>query len=546
MRTGSRSPTRPPFIEAPLPRSGATAAPVAVSNETVLHRGVEPYCNDFTHKRRGLQRDRRSSRPGQGPLQVVLGRVAVSNETALHRGTTSRWDVAKWDTGRGLQRDRPSSRPAHGRPRGQVGRSRSPTRPPFIEARRSRRRPGTRRGRGLQRDRPSSRPVRAGHRAGAGLQVAVSNETALHRGNIARDVRDLETGRGLQRDRPSSRPHDRGGGDGQDAGRGLQRDRPSSRLGQARQAGEEPWSRSPTRPPFIEAWPRSSTPAAPTRRGLQRDRPSSRHASTCYRPARRTGRGLQRDRPSSRRVQWVALFLVRLVAVSNETALHRGRRVVPGRQHTGEVAVSNETALHRGSADTWLSEYLVPVAVSNETALHRGPVETLLPDEVAQSRSPTRPPFIEADQRLLYPGQPASRGLQRDRPSSRLAARPGPPALGEVAVSDETALHRGLYRPGRRHRGRLVAVSDETALHRGSLYGYCGPGARSVAVSDETALHRGSGDGSNVTIRHNVAVSDETALHRGPPVGGGWFRWARVAVSDETALHRGRFLPSGW
>src|SRR6266540_2838275 len=353
MRTGSRSPTRPPFIEAPLPRSGATAAPVAVSNETVLHRGVEPYCNDFTHKRRGLQRDRPSSRPGQGPLQVVLGRVAVSNETALHRGTTSRWDVAKWDTGRGLQRDR-----------------------------------------------PSSRPVRAGHRAGAGLQVAVSNETALHRGNIARDVRDLETGRGLQRDRPSSRPHDRGGGAGQDAGRGL-----------------------------------------------QRDRPSSRHASTCYRPARRTGRGLQRDRPSSRRVQWVALFLVRLVAVSNETALHRGRRVVPGRQHTGEVAVSNETALHRGSADTWLSEYLVPVAVSNETALHRGPVETLLPDEVAQSRSPTRPPFIEADQRLLYPGQPASRGLQRDRPSSRLAARPGPPALGEVAVSDETALQRGRFLP---------------------------------------------------------------------------------------------------
>src|SRR6266511_1017593 len=157
MRTGSRSPTRPPFIEAPLPRSGATAAPVAVSNETVLHRGVEPYCNDFTHKRRGLQRDRPSSRPGQGPLQVVLGRVAVSNETALHRGTTSRWDVAKWDTGRGLQRDRPSSRPAHGRPRGQVGRSRSPTRPPFIEAHR----------------RPPTRPA---------VRVAVSNETALHRG----------------------------------------------------------------------------------------------------------------------------------------------------------------------------------------------------------------------------------------------------------------------------------------------------------------------------------------------------------------------------
>src|SRR6266511_1005168 len=86
MRTGSRAPTRPLFIEAPLARSGATGAPVAVSNETVLHRGVEPYCNDFTHKRRGLQRDRPSSRPGQGPLQVVLGRVAVSNETALHRG----------------------------------------------------------------------------------------------------------------------------------------------------------------------------------------------------------------------------------------------------------------------------------------------------------------------------------------------------------------------------------------------------------------------------------------------------------------------------
>src|SRR6266540_790609 len=134
MRTGSRSPTRPPFIEAPLPRSGATAAPVAVSNETVLHRGVEPYCNDFTHKRRGLQRDRPSSRPGQGPLQVVLGRVAVSNETALHRGTSkSEASGYQW-------KSRSPTRPpfieaeAHPRYRPSSYRSRSPTRPPFIEA----------------------------------------------------------------------------------------------------------------------------------------------------------------------------------------------------------------------------------------------------------------------------------------------------------------------------------------------------------------------------------------------------------------------------
>src|SRR6266540_3062439 len=201
MRTGSRSPTRPPFIEAPLPRSGATAAPVAVSNETVLHRGVEPYCNDFTHKRRGLQRDRPSSRPGQGPLQVVLGRVAVSNETALHRGTTSRWDVAKWDTGRGLQRGRgPSAIPAQLVPvavsnetalhRGLFVpgtepvpgyKSRSPTRPPFIEA--------------------TSPATCATWRP-----VAVSNETALHRGPVKRGKRAKSRGRGLQRDRPSSRP----------------------------------------------------------------------------------------------------------------------------------------------------------------------------------------------------------------------------------------------------------------------------------------------------------------------------------------------------
>src|SRR6266508_1703973 len=420
MRTGSRSPTRPPFIEAPLPRSGATAAPVAVSNETVLHRGVEPYCNDFTHKRRGLQRDRPSSRPGQGPLQVVLGRVAVSNETALHRGTTSRWDVAKWFTGRGLQRDRPSSRHVD------AGAVRLPVEVAVSNE------TALHRGRG-----PSAIPAQL-------VPVAVSNETALHRGLFV----------------PGTEPV------------------PGYK------------SRSPTRPPFIEA---TSPATCATWRPVAVSNETALHRGPMIvagvtvrmlvavsnetalhrglvkrgKRAKSRGRGLQRDRPSSRPGRGHRHPRRRRVAVSNETALHRGMPVPATGLPGGQVAVSNETALHRGSADTWLSEYLVPVAVSNETALHRGPVETLLPDEVAQSRSPTRPPFIEADQRLLYPGQPASRGLQRDRPSSRLAARPGPPALGEVAVSDETALHRGLYRPGGRHRGGLVAVSDETALHRG-------------------------------------------------------------------------------
>src|SRR6266508_4398364 len=325
MRTGSRSPTRPPFIEAPLPRSGATAAPVAVSNETVLHRGVEPYCNDFTHKRRGLQRDRPSSRhdvtmgrsemghgsrsPTRPPFIEACTRsttragwtVAVSNETALHRGRGPSAIPAQLvpvavSNETALHRGLfvPGTEPVPGY------KSRSPTRPPFIEA---------------------TSPATCATR----MLVAVSNETALHRGLVKRGKRAKSRGRGLQRDRPSSRP-----------GRGHRH-------------------------------PRRRRVAVSNETALHRGMPV---------PAT----GL----PGGQ------------VAVSNETAIHRGRRVVPGRQHTGEVAVSNGTALHRGSADTWLSEYLVPVAVSNETALHRGLPPGPVHPPSAKSRSPTRPPFIEA------------------------------------------------------------------------------------------------------------------------------------------------------
>src|SRR6266540_2847753 len=420
MRTGSRSPTRPPFIEAPLPRSGATAAPVAVSNETVLHRGVEPYCNDFTHKRRGLQRDRPSSRhdvtmgrsemghgsrsPTRPPFIEACTRsttragwtVAVSNETALHRGTSkSEASGYQW-------KSRSPTRPpfieaeAHPRYRPSSYRSRSPTRPPFIEAC-SCRAPSRCRAtsRGLQRDRPSSRQhrprrARPGDRSrsptrppfieapssaasGRRAVVAVSNETALHRG-----LAEVIDTRGADASRSPTRP-------------------PFIEACQyLLPACQADRSRSPTRPPFIEACPVGSAFSCPPGRGLQRDRPSSRPSSgtwaTTYwgsrglqrdRPSSRLGRhvavgvpgpgrGLQRDRPSSRLAARPGPPALGEVAVSDETALHRGL-YRPGRRHRGRlVAVSDETALHRGSLYGYCGPGARSVAVSDETALHRG------------------------------------------------------------------------------------------------------------------------------------------------------------------------------
>src|SRR6266540_2847755 len=182
MRTGSRSPTRTPFIEAPLPRSGATATPVAVSNETALHRGLHTVDHAGRLDGRGLQRDRPSSRHVEvGGVRVPV-EVAVSNETALHRGRGPSAIPAQLvpvavSNETALHRGLfvPGTEPVPGY------KSRSPTRPPFIEA--------------------TSPATCATWRP-----VAVSNETALHRGPVKRGKRAKSRGRGLQRDRPSSRP----------------------------------------------------------------------------------------------------------------------------------------------------------------------------------------------------------------------------------------------------------------------------------------------------------------------------------------------------
>src|SRR6266540_3762640 len=135
MRTGSRSPTRTPFIEAPLPRSGATATPVAVSNETALHRGLHTVDHAGRLDGRGLQRDRPSSRHVEvGGVRVPV-EVAVSNETALHRGRGPSAIPAQLvpvavSNETALHRGLfvPGTEPVPGY------KSRSPTRPPFIEA----------------------------------------------------------------------------------------------------------------------------------------------------------------------------------------------------------------------------------------------------------------------------------------------------------------------------------------------------------------------------------------------------------------------------
>ncbi len=179
--------------------------------------------------------------------------------------------------------------------------SRSPTRPPFIEAAGRPRRCATSTSRGLQRDRPSSR-------LGAGDAVGA-----------------VASGRGLQRDRPSSRRHC------------------------ALKPTETGPSRSPTRPPFIEAGPPRTRAGFSSRRGLQRDRPSSRREGKVRREVCAQGRGLQRDRPSSRhRYRAVAPRRHRSRSPTRPSFIEAWSRTATT-SHTS-VAVSNETALHRGRA----------------------------------------------------------------------------------------------------------------------------------------------------------------------------------------------------
>src|SRR5690606_3497212 len=141
------------------------------------------------------------------------------------------------------------------------------------------------------------------------------------------------------------------------------------------------------------------------------------------------------------------------------------------------------------------------IAVSAETALHRGSSRSGSPRDRRRSRSPQRPPFIEAGV-----------GASSSQISGRSRSPQRPPfieALPSVALASLADSDRGLRRDRPSSRRALGDVQHHTAV---------------IAVSAETALHRGC-PARPVPPNPDIAVSAETALHRGP---------------------RGRLPPLGW